>query len=151
VTVTLATSIFLFGPLYHIQPCFVLPIRLPIYMHSTMSSLPHTPNEVLALQHVIENLFGIPPDNEVHSGFKVLWVNTINDLMSIKPRAKPLLPYSHPTFDEDSEPADRKCRFPSWFIVILAISCNNTTLFTFGSRFRPLISPHENVTYYMKL
>jgi hypothetical protein len=81
-----------------------------------MSTLPHPPDEVLALQHVIENVLSIPPDSEVYSGFKVFWINTINDLMSIKPNEDLMLPYFYLTFDEDGEPIDRKCRFPSMVI-----------------------------------
>jgi hypothetical protein len=121
-----------------------------------MSTLPHPPNEVLALQYVIENVLSIPPDSEVHSGFKVFWINTINDLMSIKPREDLMLPYFHPTFDEDGEPIDRKCRFHPWLSATLTISSNGNVLsmipmmFAFSSRFRTLISPHGNVSYYMK-
>jgi hypothetical protein len=76
----------------------------------------HPPDEVLARQHVIKNVFSIPPDSKAHSGSKVFWINTINDLMSIKPSEDLMLPYFYPNFDEDGEPIDRKCRFPSMVI-----------------------------------
>jgi hypothetical protein len=43
-------------------------------------------NEHLALDHVLENILGIPITSSVRSAFTAFWIFTIDDLMNIKPR-----------------------------------------------------------------
>jgi hypothetical protein len=67
------------------------------------TTLPYTPSKILVLQRDIENVLKIPPDFEVNSGVRVLWINTINDLMRIMQSGDLLLPFFHPTFDRNGE------------------------------------------------
>ena len=81
-----------------------------------MSTLLHPPTEVLALQHVLENVLNIPTNSDVHSGFKLFWINTIHDLMNLKPNEDLQMAYIHPTTDEKGDTIERKCRIPSMLI-----------------------------------
>jgi hypothetical protein len=58
-------------------------------------------------------VLNLPSDSDIHTAFKVLWIKTNNDLMSIEPTEDLLLPHFYPTFDEKGEPVARKCRFLS--------------------------------------
>ncbi len=81
-----------------------------------MSSLLPAPTEVLALQHVLENVLNIPTDSEVHSAFKLFWIHTIHDLMNLKPNEDLTMAYIHSALDENGDAIDRKCRIPSMLI-----------------------------------
>jgi hypothetical protein len=43
-------------------------------------------DEVLALNHVLENILNIPPLSEARSAFSAFWIFTIYDLMNLQPR-----------------------------------------------------------------
>jgi hypothetical protein len=81
-----------------------------------MSTLLYPPTDVLALQHVLENVLNIPTNSDVHSGFKLFWIHTIHDLMNLKPNEDLQMAYIHPTIDENGDTVDRKCRIPSMLI-----------------------------------
>jgi hypothetical protein len=69
-----------------------------------MTPMALPPVEVLALNHLLENVLNIPSDSEVHSAFKKLWNLTIHDLMNLHPHELPT--------DATGVIFERTCRFP---------------------------------------
>ena len=74
------------------------------------------PVEVLALNHVLENVLNIPTESEVHSAFKEFWIFTIHDLMSLQPHELLNIIYSHSTTDDSGTQHERQCRFPAMLV-----------------------------------
>jgi hypothetical protein len=62
-----------------------------------MTPMALPPVEILALNHVLENVINIPADSEVHSAFKEFWIFTIHDLMNLHPQELLKMTYMHST------------------------------------------------------
>ena len=86
-------------------------------MSPIMMPFVHPPVEVLALNHVLENVLNIPTDSDVYSAFKEFWIFTIHDLMSLEARELLNAIYMHYTTCNDSgTQIARKCHFPPMLV-----------------------------------
>jgi hypothetical protein len=81
-------------------------------MSSAMTNMALPPVEVLALNHVLENVLNIPSDSEVHSALKEFWIFSIHDLMNLHPHELLNMTYIHSTMDDTGVIVERTCRFP---------------------------------------
>ena len=61
-----------------------------------------SPPKVLALQHVIDHVLGIPEECPIKSAFPAFWIFTIFDLMSINVKEDLTGDFIHSDLDEDS-------------------------------------------------
>ena len=79
-----------------------------LWIHLSLSTMltsptiqPNSPTEVLALQHVLDNVLGLPVKSEVRSAFPFFWISDINDHMSISAGEDLTQYYEHTSDSED--------------------------------------------------
>jgi len=87
---------------------------------SIMASNPNVPifasDQVLALNHVIENVLSIPSSSAVQSAFPALWIFNINDLMNIQPRLDLQENYTHTSINDKGESVEGIYKLPPMII-----------------------------------
>jgi hypothetical protein len=73
-------------------------------------------NEHLALDHVLDNILGIPTSSMVRLAFSAFWICTINDFMTIKPRHDLQEEYTYSTVNDIGEKMETYNKIPPMLI-----------------------------------